>query len=477
MSIRQRHEVHDTADDAQMEAPSSRKRRNPLEAVSDFFTVVVEKFLPDPLVIAIILTIAVMLSAMIFEGATPFQVLDYWGEGWWSLLEFTMQMTVMLLTGYVLAHAPAIERMLDAIAGRITSPNVALVVATLTVMVTAWINWGFGLVMCGVIAQKLGSRVKGLHYPMALVAGYSGFVIYGTGLSGTIPITIATDGHFLEDMMGTIPTSQTIFSPYMLITTIVLAVTLPVLNIWLHPKDPEKIVDYTRITGREESASPQVSVKDEGTGTLADKLNNSPVLGIAIGVIAFAYLIRYFVNGGQLHLNSVNFLFLFAALILFARPAAFLDAVTKGITVVAGIVVQFPFYAGIMAILTASGLGATLASVFGAFSTAETLPFWSFISGGLINLVAPSGGGQWAIQGPVMIEAAENLGADMAAVAVGVAIGDQWTNMIQPFWLIPVLAISGLKLKHVMGPLTIVMVFQGIIFSATTLIWGFMAVA
>ena len=173
-------------------------------------------------------------------------------------------------------------------------------------------------------------------------------------------------------------------------------------------------------------------------------------------------------------LLRLNFLFLFAALILFARPAAFLDAVNKGITVVAGIVVQFPFYAGIMAILTASGLGATLAAAFGAFSTAETLPFWSFISGGLINLVAPSGGGQWAIQGPVMIEAAENMGADMAAVAIGVAIGDQWTNMIQPFWLIPVLAISGLKLKHVMGPLTIVMLFQGIIFSATTLIWGFM---
>ena len=185
------------------------------------------------------------------------------------------------------------------------------------------------------------------------------------------------------------------------------------------------------------------------------------------------FMVRYFINGGSLTLDTVNFLFLFLGILLFARPTAFLNAVNDGVKVVAGILIQYPFYAGIMGILSASGLAVAFANGFVAISSAETLPFWSYISGGLLNLLMPSGGGQFAVQGPVMLEAAAALGADPAATGVAVQIGDQWTNMVQPFWILPVLAISGLKLRDVMGYMVLILLMLGVIFAGTVLIWGY----
>jgi len=128
-----------------------------------------------------------------------------------------------------------------------------------------------------------------------------------------------------------------------------------------------------------------------------------------------------------------------------------------------------------MGIRVGSVLMVSFSDIFVGVASAETLPFWSFISGGLINILAPSGGGQWAVQGPVMIEAAKELGASYGATAVAVQMGDQWTNMVQPFWLLPALAISGLKLREIMGYLVLILGYLGIVFGAATLLWGYMA--
>lgn len=445
-----------------------KKRRGPLRSSAQFFTNLMDKYLPDPLVIAILLTAFTMLLAMVFQGSSPTDVVDYWGDGFWGLLEFTMQMTMVLLAGYILAKTPPVDRFLDLVTSKVSSPKVAIVAATLVGGIGSWLNWGFGLVMAGIIAQKLALNVKGLHYPLAIASGYSGFAVYGIGLSGSVPLLLATPGNFVEDQVGLIPLSETIFSPYLLITNLVVLIALPIFNAMLHPKDPAEIKELDPTTVPVVDAHPIDDRK-----TIASRLNNSRIIGIGIGVIAMLFMVRYFINGGSLTLDTVNFLFLFLGILLFARPTAFLNAVNDGVKVVAGILIQYPFYAGIMGILSASGLAVAFANGFAAISSAETLPFWSYISGGLLNLLMPSGGGQFAVQGPVMLEAAAALGADPAATGVAVQIGDQWTNMVQPFWILPVLAISGLKLRDVMGYMVLILLMLGVIFAGSVLIWGY----
>ncbi|GAA1682995.1 short-chain fatty acids transporter [Citricoccus zhacaiensis] len=457
---------------ATTERPQRSQKGNVLDRTAGFFTNLMDKYLPDPLVIAIMLTGLTMVLAILAQGSSPLEVVEYWGGGFWDLLAFTMQMTVVLLAGYILAKTPLVDRLLDALTIRITSPRTAIIVATLVGGIGSWLNWGFGLVMGGIIAQKLAMNVKGLHYPLAIAAGYSGFAVYGIGLSGSVPLLIATEGHFLQEQVGIIPLADTIFSPYLLLTNLAVLLFLPLFNMALHPKDPAKIKEMDRTS---HAVDAPIKELDQRT-TLAAKLNNSPIIGIGIGLIALVYAFNYFFQGGTLNLDAVNFMFLFLGIILFARPSAFLAAVNDGVKIVSGIIIQYPFYAGIMGILVGSGLVVSFADWFGTFSTAETLPFWSFISGGIINLLAPSGGGQWAVQGPVMMEAAQAMGANNAATAVAVQIGDQWTNMVQPFWILPVLAISGLKLRDVMGYMVLILVFLGVIFGAAVLLWGFLAV-
>lgn len=445
-----------------------KKRRGPLQATAQFFTNLMDKYLPDPMVIAILLTALTMVLAMVFQGSSPIEVVDYWGEGFWGLLEFTMQMTMVLLAGYILAKTPPVDRFLDFVTSKIYSPKAAIITATLVGGIGSWVNWGFGLVMGGIVAQKLAMNVKGLHYPLAIAAGYSGFAVYGIGLSGSVPLLMATPGNFVEDQVGLIPLSETIFSPYLLITNLVVLIVLPIFNAMLHPKDPAEIREL------DHSTMPVIKAPELDTrGTVATKLNNSRIIGIGIGLIAMFFMVRYFINGGSLTLDTVNFLFLFLGILLFARPTAFLSAVNDGVKVVSGIIIQYPFYAGIMGILSASGLAVAFANGFAMISSDESLPFWSFLSGGILNLLMPSGGGQFAVQGPVMLEAAAALGADPAATGVAVQIGDQWTNMVQPFWILPVLAISGLKLRDVMGYMVLILLMLGVIFAGAVLIWGY----
>lgn len=450
------------------------RRRGTLERIAGFFSNLMDKYLPDPLVIAIMLTGLTMILAVLFRGTSPMEVVNYWGDGFWDLLAFTMQMTVVLLAGYILAKTPIVDRLLDALTSRVSSPRTAIIVATLVGGIGSWLNWGFGLVIGGIVAQKLAMNVKGLHYPLAIAAGYSGFAVYGIGLSGSVPLLVATEGHFLQEQMGIVPLTETIFSPYLLLTNLAVIIILPLFNAMLHPKDPASIKEIDRSNQEATRAAVLEQSLDERP-TLAAKLNNSRFIGYGIGAIALVYAIAYFVQGGTLNLDAVNFMFLFLGIALFARPSQFLAAVNDGVKVVSGIIIQYPFYAGIMGILVGSGLVVSFADLFGAISTADTLPFWSFVSGGIINLLAPSGGGQWAVQGPVMIEAAQALNADLAATSVAVQIGDQWTNMVQPFWILPVLAISGLKLRDVMGYMVLILAVLGVIFGAAVLIWGFTA--
>ncbi len=441
-----------------------------MNALAGFFTRLVNRYMPDPLVIAIFLTFLTILLAVLLQGTSPMNAVRYWGGGFWDLLSFSMQMTVILLAGYVLAKTPLIDGVLNRIAISVKTPFMAIVVATLVGGIGSWLNWGFGLVIGGLVAQKLALNVKGVHYPLVIAAAYSGFALYGIGLSGSVPLLIATEGHFLQDAIGIISLSETIFSPILLSTSALILITLPFFNAWLHPKNSEDIVEINPNSVVKPFEIPDI----EGDKiTIAERLNRSRFIGISIGLLGMLYLILYTMDGGSLNLNTVNFAFMFLGILLFASPAHYLAVLADGVRIVSGIIVQYPFYAGIMGILVGSGLVVSFSNIFVDISNAQTLPIWSFISGGIINLLAPSGGGQWAIQGPVMVQAAAELGASQAATALAVQIGDQWTNMVQPFWILPVLAISGLKLRDVMGYMVLILMYLGVIYGSAVFIWGY----
>jgi short-chain fatty acids transporter len=233
---------------------------------------------------------------------------------------------------------------------------------------------------------------------------------------------------------------------------------VPLVNRMMLPSPDESIyVDPALI------AEPEAV--DDAITRPSDYLETSRLLSWLIGLAGVAYLFQYFIGGGGLTLNIVNFLFLMLAIILHGTPRRLLRSLHEAIRGGAGIVIQFPFYAGIMAIMVGSGLAVTISELFVSFASAQSLPFWTFMSAGIVNFFVPSGGGQWAVQAPAILPAAEALGVDLARVSMAVAWGDAWTNMIQPFWALPVLAIAGLNAKDIMGFCVIQLVLSWIIIS------------
>lgn len=418
----------------------------------------VERYLPDPYVFVLLLTLIAAAAAIGVERQTPLAVLRYWGDGFWSLLTFSMQMLLVLVTGFMLASSPPIKRLLARLAARARGPGGAIVLVSLVSLTASWINWGFGLVVGALFAKELARQVR-VDYRLLIASAYSGFVVWHGGLSGSIPLVIATEGHFTVERIGVVPTSETIFSLFNLAIVAALFISVPLVNRLMLPDDKESVyVDANKLDDG--------PVRRAAITRPAEHLENSVTLAWLVGIPGLLYLLDYFVlRGGGLNLNVVNFLFLFLAIVLHRTPRRILDSLNEAIKGGAGIVIQFPFYAGIMAIMVESGLAETLSEGFVSIASAETLPFWTFISAGIVNLFVPSGGGQWAVQAPVMLPAAEALGAHIPHVAMAVAWGDAWTNLLQPFWALPVLAIAGLKAKDIMGFCLVQLIITGVIIS------------
>lgn len=419
----------------------------------------VERYLPDPYIFVILLTLVAALAAVIGEQRSPMEVITMWGDGFWELLNFTMQMLLVLLTGHMLASTPLIKGWLRALASTAKTAPRAIVLVTLVSLMASWINWGFGLVVGALFAKELARQVR-VDYRLLVASAYSGFLVWHGGLAGSVPITIATKGHFAEASMGIISTSDTIFSVFNLSIVIALFIVVPLINRLMMPAEQESIYVDPALLLEE----PEEQTQDANRP--AERLENSRILSLIVGLGGIIYLFSYYaIRGGSLNLNVINFTFLFLAILLHGTPRRLLTSLNEAIKGGAGIVIQFPFYAGIMAIMIKSGLAASLSEWMVSFATATTLPFWTFLSAGIVNIFVPSGGGQWAVQSPVVIAAAQALDADIARTAMAVAWGDSWTNMLQPFWALPILAIAGLKAKDIMGFCLIQLIVSGVIIS------------
>ncbi|WCM87482.1 short-chain fatty acid transporter [Acidovorax sp. NCPPB 3576] len=441
-----------------------------MSKITAFFTELMRRYLPDPFVFAIMLTLLTMALAFGVENRPINAVVQDWGKGFWSLLAFTTQMAVILVMGYVLAAAPIVDRFLNRIASHVQTPRQAIIVATIVGCVGSYLNWGFGLVIGGIMARKLALKVKGVHYPLIIAAAYTGFTMYSLGFSATIPVLISTKGHAFESTMGLIPLTQTIFSAPILLTSLAVLIALPLLNATMHPKKGEPVVELDPATVADAKSTGAESVMGDEK-TLAWRLNHSRVLSLLIGLCGMAYVAMHFIQGGNLDLNMINFFILFLGVLLLGTPMAYVEKVNEGVKTIGGIILQFPFYAGIMAIMHGSGLVESIAHVFVSVSTADTLPLWGLVSSFVINFFAPSGGGHWVLQGPFMINAATTLGASQAQTAMSVMLGNGWNDLVQPFWILPALALSKLKLKDIMGYTVVSMLLVGAIYAATMLIW------
>ena len=428
-----------------------------LRALSRPAVKLVERYLPDPYIFVLLLTIIAAAAAIAIERQSPMAVLTYWGDGFWNLLSFSMQMLLVLVTGFMLASSPPVKRLLQSLAGLANNAGAAILLVTLVSLAASWINWGFGLVVGALFAKEL-ARVIRVDYRLLVASAYSGFVVWHGGLAGSVPLTIATDGHFSVEQIGVIGTSETIFSYFNLLIVLALFIAVPLVNRLMLPGEKESVYVDPALLGDDEDRRVRITRP-------AERLENSMTLALLVGVPGLIYLISYFVGGGGLNLNVVNFMFLFLAIILHRTPQSLLNSLHEGIKGGAGIVIQFPFYAGIMAIMIQSGLAETMSEAMISFATETSLPFWTFLSAGIVNMFVPSGGGQWAVQAPVVIPAAQALGVDIPRAAMAVAWGDAWTNLLQPFWALPVLGIAGLKAKDIMGFCLIQLIITGVLIS------------
>ena len=436
---------------------------------------VVNRWLPDPFLFAIILTIVVFIASMIGTQQSPVALVDSWGNssGFWGLLSFSMQMALVLVLGSAMASAKVCKKILGAIASIAKDKKSAILITTFVSTICCWLNWGFGLIAGALLAKEVARRVKDVDYPLLIASAYSGFVIWHAGLSGSIPLQMGAEGG--TEILGVVysaPISQTVFHPVNLGMVLVILILMPLVNYAMHPDAAHTITVDPAILVEEEEKTYTIN-------TPAEKIEHSKILWVITLVLGFAYIIYYFVTKGfNLDLNIVNMIFMFLGILLHGDLRKYVDAIGEAAGGAAGILLQFPFYAGIMGLMVATNpeTGVSLASIIANFftniSNEITFPMLTFLSAGIINFFVPSGGGQWAVQAPIVMPAATQMGIEYGRSAMAIAWGDQWTNMIQPFWALPALGVAGLSARNIMGYLVIVTIFTGVVACGGFLVWG-----
>lgn len=448
---------------------------------------VFRRYLPSPFTIAVLLTVLTIVLALIFtennsDKSHLATVLSYWENGIWNngLLVFAYQMMLILVLGHVLVLSRPMERLIIGIARFVKNTSNAAVLVALPTMLISFFNWGLGLIFGAILARKVGEYAQAnnipINYPLIGASGYVGLMVWHGGISGSAPIKVSEAGH-LQDLLGgisnsgllerlpdTISTSLTVFSSWNLIVFVLVVLAISCAVYFMG-----KRASVTEI-GLEEYRFKPIK-KDVLKG--AEKLDHSKILAMCFGgLILIAFLLQYLPALKHLNIspNMLNFFMLGLALVLHGNFKSFLSAVEEAIGDTAGILIQFPLYFGIMGIMGGSGMVNDISNFFVSISSSVTLPIFTFLSAGLVNIFVPSGGGQWAIQGPLVLESALQLGVPLPKAIMALAYGDQITNMLQPFWALPLLGITKLKAREIVPYTLIFMVIGSAIYIGGLLI-------
>lgn len=447
-----------------------RKPQSLLGRATGFFVFLLEKLMPDPFVFAVILTfVGVFLALWLAPNATLPSVASAWYGGIFAIFAFAFQMVLMLVAGYALAIAPPVQKSLAKIAALVSTPLAAISLTVVISMIASWINWGLGLVTAGLLAREMAKRVR-LDFGWLVAGAYTGFVISTEGLSGSIALSQATHGsalNIVEKVTGHgLSLNQTVFTRFNLFPCVALLIVLPIIFRSLQPTERNTMVaDPERL--RQEDRRIHTKERED---TFASALDNSWILNICFVVFGiFALITEWRRTSFSLDLNSVIVMLVLGGLLLHLRPSAYIEAVKQAARISGSLILQYPLYGGLMGIITTTGLAGVLSKVFIRFSTAHTLPFFTYLTSMIITLFVPSGGGHWAVQGPFAVPAAQQLHASIAGTTMAVAMGESVANMLQPFWALPILAIAGIKMSRMLGFMVITFAVSAIVFGLALL--------
>jgi short-chain fatty acids transporter len=446
------------------------KQQSLLARATAFFVYIFENIMPDPYVFAVLLTfLGAALAWRFAPNATPVSIAAAWYGGVFNLFTFAFQMVIMLVAGYALATSPLIERALSAVASLATTRTSAISLTLFVSLVASWLNWGLGLVTAALLAREVAKRVR-IDFGWLVAAAYSGFVISTEGLSGSIALSQATHGsalNIVEKVTGHgLPLAQTVFTRFNLIPIAFLLVALPLLFRYIGPTpaaslptDPDRLLI-------EDQKKPVAEPVD----TFGARLDNAWIFNLALALFGlFALLLELKRVHWSIDLNIVIMTLIMLGLLLHWRPSAYIAAVKNAARITGPLILQYPLYGGLMGIITTTGLAAVLSKIFIHFSTAHTLPFFTYLTSLVITLFVPSGGGHWAVQGPFAVPAAVNLHSSLAGTTMAVAMGESVANMLQPFFALPLLAIAGIKMRRMMGFMVITFVVAFIAFGVSLL--------
>jgi len=434
----------------------------------DFITRLSEwslRYVPDSMVFVLALTIVVYFMALGLTDSGPLQIVDHWLQGFWVLLTFAMQMCVLMITGYVVADSKQVKSVLKKIAQIPQTPTQAIIMFTAIVGVFWWIHWGIGMMAGIMLGRQIAvfQKGKGLHYTALVACAYTA-TLACNGPSMAAPLMMATPGHFMEKVTGVIPLSNTVFDVRLLLMNLVLICTVPFLMSFLHPKKNVVEID-------DQLAASFVDIgeaKEDKSGlTPAQRWDRSPLLISIIGFAGLYWVIKFFYIKGimNLDLNTLNFTFLIIGILLHRTPMSFMESVKRATGTVFGVIIQFPFYAGIFGMISYSGLAVVLAGWFVSISTVKTFPWIVFVYSAILNFFVPSGGSKFVVEAPYILPAAQQLGADLNMVINAYTNGDLATNLLQPFWALPILGAFKVTFRDILP------------YSLIVFVWGFIVIS
>jgi short-chain fatty acids transporter len=408
----------------------------------------VEQYCPDPLVFAVFLSMIMMALALFLTDTSIGSALNAWGNGLHSLLAFTMQICLIIITAYVLAHTKLVNALLQAL-GKVPRTSLqAYSLVTVCAALFSLVCWPLGPIAGGIIAREvaLTAQQRGIrvNYPLLAAAAFGGFVVWGMGYSSSIGLAVATPGNPLEQAIGgVIPVSETLGSWWNLLTIVVTVAVVILTVFFFHYKHRER-------TSAPPPHRPEIAMPDSARPGFMGSLENGRSVSVLLSLMLFSFLGYWFATRGfNLSLNIVNWTFLALGLLLVNSSLHYGALFADGSRVASPVLLQYPLYGGVMGLALESGLAGQFTDFIIRVANPETLPILGFFSAGLINIFIPSGGAQWAIQGPSFIAAGQALDVDLSLVTMSIAWGDQWTNLIQPFCAVSLLAVTGLKLREI----------------------------
>ncbi|HVZ22388.1 MAG TPA: TIGR00366 family protein [Vicinamibacterales bacterium] len=415
------------------------------------------QWVPNSFVIACLLTLVTFGLVIGVAGKNPIAAEGYWTKGFWELLELTMQLALIVLTGYIVAVSPVMSRVLAYLAGLAPTDRSAVALMGLVSMTAAWLHWGLGLIAGPIFLHFLIRKHPRLDYRLAVAAGYLGSTCtWHAGLSGSVPLLMATPNNFMEAQTGLIPISQTTFAPFNLVLTAIVVCVMTVTLVRLYPRAPVAHAP----AGEPDDAHGEASAPGSW-------IERSYAVNLVMGALGATAFWSLYVNGGsRVTLDVLNFAFLFLGLLLHPSPASFTRAATRGATYLHGIVIQFPFYAGMYGLIRYSGLAEVIAHWFTSVATAQTFPIIIYWYSGLLSFFIPSGGSKWAVEAPYVVAAAKALAVPIPRAILAYAWGDMSTHFLQPFWAIPLLAIARVEFKDIIGSLAILFLVNFVVVSA-----------